>query len=418
MTGALAGTNAVQNNFLSNTYGVERLDKQSLALYEKLKAAGIGSIDELQKRFTGCAGDGECERGIRNEYRQQEKQAGETLVGLYKAGKLSQEELAVLVTDYSIAMMAGAKEGQLSSHSGGYGDIYSLSGIDWTPMGVIGNPYLDAIKKSGQIAQWRREGLSEEKINELAHKSGLVDSVLVPVDVPAILEKVDNGASQQGVLEFAGTMLFGKFVANAVKGTGTGKAPYTSTVSPDAEAGMPYDNPAKEAGPKATGQTLREVEISSGGKEAWSKDLNKPEANTIYKVDGNKTYQTDSMGPVERVESDLSYAKNDRNTYQQCVAGKCGVSGDEGGHLIASVFNGPGEKLNLLPMNGNLNKGAWKSMENTWANALKDGKPVNVKIEPIYSGSSVRPDRFNVKYSIDGGRPVNVDFKNAPGGGG
>lgn len=73
-------------------------------------------------------------------------------------------------------------------------------------------------------------------------------------------------------------------------------------------------------------------------------------------MDGNKTYQTDSMGRVERVESNLSYAKNDRNTYQQCVAGKCGVSGDEGGHLIASVFNGPGEKLNLLPMNGNLNK--------------------------------------------------------------
>lgn len=171
-------------------------------------------------------------------------------------------------------------------------------------------------------------------------------------------------------------------------------------------------------GAKATGQTLREVEVSSGGKGAWFKDLNKPEPNTVYKVDGNKIYQTDSMGRVERVESNLSYVKNDRNTYQQCVAGKCGVSGDEGGHLIASIFNGPGEKLNLLPMNGNLNKGAWKSMENTWANALKDGKPVNVKIEPIYSGSSVRPDRFNVKYSIDGGRPVNVDFKNAPGGGG
>ncbi|MGI3744162.1 MAG: hypothetical protein ACRYF8_01625 [Janthinobacterium lividum] len=46
-------------------------------------------------------------------------------------------------------MMDGAKEGQLSSDSGGYGDIYSLSGNDWTPMGVIGNPYLDAIKKSG-----------------------------------------------------------------------------------------------------------------------------------------------------------------------------------------------------------------------------------------------------------------------------
>ncbi|WP_350353798.1 hypothetical protein, partial [Pseudomonas aeruginosa] len=31
--------------------------------------------------------------------------------------------------------------------------------------------------------------------------------------------------------------------------------------------------------------------------------------------------------------------KSDRNTYQQCIAGKCGVSGDEGGHLIASIFN-------------------------------------------------------------------------------
>ena len=69
-------------------------------------------------------------------------------------------------------------------------------------------------------------------------------------------------------------------------------------------------------------------------------------------------------------------------------------------------------------MNGNLNKGAWKSMENTWANAFKDGKLVNIKIEPIYSGSGVQRDRFNVKFSIDGGRPVNVDFKNAPGGGG
>ena len=34
------------------------------------------------------------------------------------------------------------------------------------------------------------------------------------------------------------------------KGTGTGKAPYTSTVSTDAEAGMPYAYPVKEAGPK------------------------------------------------------------------------------------------------------------------------------------------------------------------------
>ena len=162
--------------------------------------------------------------------------------------------------------------------------------------------------------------------------------------------------------------------------------------------------------------TLRTVEVSSGGKGAWTKEINKPQPNTIYKVDGNKTYQTDSLGRVERVESDLVLTKNDRNTYQQCVAGKCGIAGDEGGHLIASIFNGPGERLNLLPMNGNLNKGEWKIMENTWAAALKEGKSVSVKIEPIYLDSGVRPDGFNVSYSIGGDRPVIVDFANSPQG--
>nr|WP_231100332.1 DNA/RNA non-specific endonuclease [Pseudomonas putida] len=131
----------------------------------------------------------------------------------------------------------------------------------------------------------------------------------------------------------------------------------------------------------------------------------------MYKVDGNKTYQTDSLGRVDKVESNLSLTRNDRNIYQQCVAGKCGVSGDEGGHLIPSVFNGPDEGLNLLPMNGKLNKGAWKAMENTWASALKQGQTIGMKIEPVYSGFSVCPDRFTVRYSIDGGCPVIVDLK-------
>ncbi|WP_353049081.1 DNA/RNA non-specific endonuclease [Pseudomonas fluorescens] len=108
--------------------------------------------------------------------------------------------------------------------------------------------------------------------------------------------------------------------------------------------------------------------------------------------------------------------KNDRNTYEQCVAGKCGISGDEGGYLIASIFNGPGERLNLLPMNGNLNKGAWEIMENQWASALKEGKSVGVQIEPVYIGGSARPDKFTVTYQVGSGRPIRETFVSAPGG--
>lgn len=158
------------------------------------------------------------------------------------------------------------------------------------------------------------------------------------------------------------------------------------------------------------------VVVDSGKKGAWNKTMNKPEPNTVYKVDGDKTFHTDAQGRTSLAASTLSPTKNDRNGYQQCKAGKCGNTGDEGGHLIASIFNGPGEKLNLVPMDGNLNKGVWKSMETTWAKALKDGKQVDVKIEPVYSGNNKRPDSFSVTYSVDGGRPVIKDISNTPGG--
>ncbi|MCT6078129.1 hemagglutinin repeat-containing protein, partial [Escherichia coli] len=78
------------------------------------------------------------------------------------------------------------------------------------------------------------------------------------------------------------------------------------------------------------------VVVNSGKKGAWNQAMNKPEPNTVYKVDGNKTYQTDALGRTSSVEGILVASKSDRNTYQQCKAGKCGSSGDEGGHLIAS----------------------------------------------------------------------------------
>ena len=172
----------------------------------------------------------------------------------------------------------------------------------------------------------------------------------------------------------------------------------------------------KQTGVAATKESVEKVVLNSGGKGNWSHELNNPKPNKVYHVDGDKVYRTDSLSRPSQVEATLSPNVKDRNGYQQCKAGKCGMAGDEGGHLIASIFNGPGEKLNLLPMDGNLNKGAWKQMENTWAKALREGKEVKVNIQPSYVGDSVRPDKFYVEYTIDGGRPIAETFKNAPGG--
>lgn len=93
----------------------------------------------------------------------------------------------------------------------------------------------------------------------------------------------------------------------------------------------------------------------------------------------------------------------DRNGYQQCVTGNCGNAGDEGGHLIASSLGGAGDKINLVPQAATLNRNDWRDMEKYFAQQLKDGKQVTVKIDVGYpTGGGVRPNEFKVFATIDG----------------
>ncbi|MCX8664382.1 hypothetical protein J3U11_02120 [Gilliamella sp. B2840] len=48
------------------------------------------------------------------------------------------------------------------------------------------------------------------------------------------------------------------------------------------------------------------LETESGSKGNWNKDLNNPQSNTIYIVDGNKTYHTDHLGRIKKVKRLLS----------------------------------------------------------------------------------------------------------------
>jgi len=67
-------------------------------------------------------------------------------------------------------------------------------------------------------------------------------------------------------------------------------------------------------------------------------------------------------------------------------------------------------------MNSKLNRGAWRTMEKQWADALDRGQSVKINIQPVYSDAGPRPSSFRVEYSVDGSRPVVRIFKNSPGG--
>jgi filamentous hemagglutinin len=118
--------------------------------------------------------------------------------------------------------------------------------------------------------------------------------------------------------------------------------------------------------------------------------------NTRYEKHGY-TFVTDDQGRPSRIQGFLSNKIGDRST-QQTEVGQLGNEFDEGGHLIATRFNGPTDGFNLVPQNANLNRGEWKAMENEWADILNNGGQVEVGIQPIYLDDTRRPAGFDVIY--------------------
>ena len=126
------------------------------------------------------------------------------------------------------------------------------------------------------------------------------------------------------------------------------------------------------------------------------------EKKTTNPTTDDYSYFTDEAGRVNKVSGELKLETKDRNIYQQgkSVEIKDGVRGkDQGGHIIARIFNGPGEQINYVPQTATLNNGEWKSMEKKWNDALSEGKKVEVDIKINYA-DNLRPTDFDVTYII------------------
>ncbi|WP_174904615.1 DNA/RNA non-specific endonuclease [Moraxella caprae] len=162
------------------------------------------------------------------------------------------------------------------------------------------------------------------------------------------------------------------------------------------------------------------IVVQQGEKGNWNQYLNKPEPNKrIVIEETGHIYHTDSLSRVSLVEADLRKHENDRNTNQQCKSGGCDrLPTDHGGHLIASMFDGLGEGINIVPMDAKFNgvKGRWYEMEKEWKKTLENNGTVQVKIEPIYSGNSKRPDFFMIHQTINGKKsdPILLENKAKP----
>ena len=143
---------------------------------------------------------------------------------------------------------------------------------------------------------------------------------------------------------------------------------------------------------KHTKNTNESKNQSSNTSRVLSNDLNNPDLFNENKQ-GEYNYSQDEHG--KNAFGSLELKTGTRDSKAQANAGGADRTyRDDGGHLIATRFNGDSGEHNLEAQDRNLNRGAYKHMENEWANSLADGDKVFVNIESYHSNKSERPDAF------------------------
>ncbi|OYN95850.1 DNA/RNA non-specific endonuclease [Enemella evansiae] len=73
------------------------------------------------------------------------------------------------------------------------------------------------------------------------------------------------------------------------------------------------------------------------------------------------------------------------------------------------------EEFNHFAQNMNLNRGAYKRLENEWERLIEAGNDVRVEITPRFRGGSLRPRKLEVVYWVGNQRYAQT-FNNAAGG--
>lgn len=149
---------------------------------------------------------------------------------------------------------------------------------------------------------------------------------------------------------------------------------------------------------------------------ALNPDLNPPRGNITagltpdarIEYDNGQVFETNSEGHVSRVEADLSIDGWVRDQTSQAAYGNIGTPAADydGGHLLARMFGGSPDRINVVPQDSYLNRhGMWRQMEQDWEQMLRADMDVGVEIDVIYpAGGGPVPERFDVITFIDGER--------------
>ncbi|NVK13221.1 MAG: DNA/RNA non-specific endonuclease [Rhodobacteraceae bacterium] len=234
-----------------------------------------------------------------------------------------------------------------------------------------------------------------------------------------VVDILDGNGRKIGSRTHSQAALEAKYGKPRENGVG-GYAPDTNRDIPDtpAEEMLEQQRRDRENGAVRPGQQAAPEDVGPDPKvTALGNGQTRHQRGTNEQVISYDPETARPTGSVGTIRQDFGSTKRGDNA---TAVGKLGDKGDQGGHLAAHRFFGDTPDKGIAPQAGNLNMGAWKTMENEWADWTRMGYEVDFKVDP-YPPGAVRPDEFDVQYVVRDpatGRKVYVgkkDFENAPG---
>jgi hypothetical protein len=162
---------------------------------------------------------------------------------------------------------------------------------------------------------------------------------------------------------------------------------------------------------------------ASGRADRWNDHLAEPLPSSVYVVDDRYLYATDKVGRVTHAEGWLGWLESKDNDDRRKLSAQRAAGEpdrqrtDDGGHIFATSFDGPGEAVNLTAQSRVQNqavKGSdnWRRMEESWHALRAAGIQVHANIDLRYpDGSSRRPAARAVVDRHEGKRSPRRIFK-------
>ncbi|WP_392406573.1 hemagglutinin repeat-containing protein [Cardiobacterium hominis] len=203
--------NAVDNNQLTNPYGVKHLNEKELAVHNILYKAGVEDVEPYQQAFNQAQTVEERD-AIIQQMKEADERSSKIVHDVYMRGELTRDQLLdTYILSYAEKMMHGAGEGDKANGKlGNAGWLetspYTYNSHSWTPAGIEKNNYIHSARVHAIESKLQDQSRSKEELEDFRLRTDAVKSLTDGIPGPDVGRKIYASITSEDPLKVINTI--------------------------------------------------------------------------------------------------------------------------------------------------------------------------------------------------------------------